>query len=230
MSKPQWYEMKSWTAEDEAEFRKRLKRCRGDYSQKHKLLTQAGILAGLGTKQAILESEKVLDLFDELFPDDQGAAYERIVHQREQAWYLRAKNAVAYGADERAIYFFRKILKASNSGNGLHAPFKFGEFAVSRNRSDLFPEVLTSLDSYCASMTLLFPFQLYYIAGIRAVIFAHLGKGRVAQVLAQDAMAAAGQTRSSFSRHPTVGLVENAETVFHKQIEAIAKGSTTGAL
>lgn len=225
MSKPQWYEKRSWTAEDEEEFRKRLKRCRGDYSQKHKLLTQAGILAIPGTKQAIQDSEKVLDLFDELFPDDQGAAYEKVVHQREQAWYQRANNAVAYGADERAIFFFRKILKASNSGAGFHVPFKFGEFAIARNRPDLFPEVLIALDSYCASSTFLFPFQIYYTAGIRAVILAHLGKDRVVQVLAQDALAAAAQTRSSFSRHPSVGLVRETGTVLHKKIEELASSS-----
>lgn len=227
MPTPQWFEKRSWTTEDEADFRTRLKRCRTDYSKKHKLLTQAGILAGLGSKPSILDSEKVLDLYDELFPCVQDVTHERVLRLREQAWDLRAKNAVAYGSDDRAIYFFRKILNAEKPAHGLHTALTYGKFAIERNRPELYPEVFAAIDSYCSSGRLIFPFQIYLVAGIRAVILADMGKDRVAQVLARDALDAAGQNDSGLSRHPTVGLVGNIDTVLHQTIEAIAKGGAS---
>ena len=102
------------------------------------------------------------------------------------------------------------------------AYLQFAWFAVGRELTDLYQEVLGIMDKSMRDGDLVFPAAQYKYFGALALISGALGDLEHATRMARNALDAAAKDRSPFVRHRRVGLVSNTDSGVYRRIEQLA--------
>ena len=212
MKTQEWFRRQTWSATDEAEFETKLARARGQRSQY--LHIQALTLAE--TEDPALADPAIALANRQLQEDPEGVF-------RTQVLCTIARASASTADVAGAVDAYRRAAKAEEEG-GVRccAYLQFAWFAVNRNLTELYKEVLSIMDSSMKDSDLVFPAAQYKYFGALALISEELGDSENAGRMARNALEAAVKRRSPFDRHPSVGLVENTDTAIHREIERLA--------
>lgn len=189
-----WYRKRSWSVEDERDFRTRLShaRDRAEY-----LRIQAGELLSNGL------AAPALQLFDELLTSDPESIFLTTIHTD------RARALVSLKRANEAVQAFRLAVAAARARPNVrgYAALEFAEFAVAAHRADLYAEVTLALDQEPADNP--FPSVEFRDATVRAFLAEEQGDRVSARSHAARALAAMTTEKAPFSRHPGLGLVSS---------------------
>src|SRR5262245_58726359 len=199
MKKQDWYRRTTWSEEDEADFKTRLSRTRGQRSEY--LRIQAWALA---------------DTADPRFADPAIRLATRYLQEnpkggsRAQVLCTIARACEAKEDIHGAVDAYRRAIEAESLGGvRCRAYLQFAWFAATRTLSELFPEVLKSMQTLMQPEDLIFPAAQYRYFGALAVISGAFGDLENAKRMATNALAAASKQTGPFKRHPNVGIVSD---------------------
>jgi tetratricopeptide (TPR) repeat protein len=211
MTRNDWFLQTTWSEAQASSFFERLARSRTPFHRAQYLRIQALTLANTGEPANI---STALGLLERIFRDNPDKSQLPLA-------YLQAANCHdVLGNIEEATSHFRRALEAQrqypNDVSGVAHEFPW--FIVRRGLVDLYDEALEAL----ATADSFLPAQRFREAACRAFIAAHGGEREAARALAQAALAAAGLKRSPFDRHPTIGLVSEADMEWAERLELLA--------
>ncbi len=211
MTRNNWYLQTTWSEAQASSFFERLARSRTAFHRAQYLRIQALTLANTGDPTNIAAA---LGLLQRIFHEHP--------HKSElpSAYLQAAQCHDALGNIEEATAHFMGALEAQaqcpNNVSGVAHEFPW--FIVRRGLVDLYDQALEAL----ATADSFLPVQRFKEAACRAFIAAHRGEREAARASAQAALAAAGLKRSPFDRHPTIGLVSEADRKWAEQLELLA--------
>jgi tetratricopeptide (TPR) repeat protein len=215
MSKYDWYQHKTWTEVDQAEFAAKLARCRTDYNKAQYLHTQASVLQMEGGEQNLLGA---LGLIEEILTKYAGDGFQLAV-----TYLTKGKCLEGLGRIEESIEMYRKSLQRQRDMPKMRTTTyaAFGELVVRLKMRDLYPEALAALQEHKSSV--LVPSEKYAYYTIFAFIMDDLGRQSEAAESAELAMKAASQTESGMRYHKTLGVVTNPDKATQKRLISIIR-------
>jgi len=209
-----WFRKTSWSEADQADFFARLKRSRSAYTKAQYLRIQANYLEGGGSKELLRSAIELLDRMLAEFPESFELA---------SAYGQKASCLAKLGDLDQAVVYYRRALDRKRKFPKLRtqAYIAFGRLVVENEMAQFFDEALAVLDELKIT-AIQFPQDIYEMYGIRAIIAAQKRETEKAREFAKVALEAAAKVHSGFRYHPTVGLVHDRKSKFHKLIETIA--------
>ncbi len=210
MADESWYRRKTWSSNDEAEFFRRLARCRTGFHKAQYCRIQAYELQCEGEYHAAL---RLLELLTREWPDDA---------QQRQVFEQKAICLERVGQPDAAITAYRAVFDVQRKKPGCitRAHEGFGWLAATVPYPRLFDEALSVLDEFQYSHD--FPAGEFRSAAVRALIWDAKGDRKKASEYANAALAANLKHYSGFANHPRLGLVEKIEPGLRSKIEEIA--------
>jgi tetratricopeptide (TPR) repeat protein len=194
MARDDWYRNIDWNQEIAGHFEEKLQRSR---NKNQYLRIQALTLIPKHPQIA-------LELLDRYFLLDES-------HDRALAYQARAEAHLSLGRIEDAIIAYEATLlqEAAKPNVGTWVSIEFPYLVAVRGLTPYFQRALEILGSRTSG--LVFPVMRFKFHAARALILAAQGDSTVAQREAKLALDAAAEKRSEFERHPTLGLVSNAD-------------------
>jgi tetratricopeptide (TPR) repeat protein len=210
MSYSIWYRKTSWTAQDRADFFKRLKRVRAK-NRINYLQRQAYSLQETATVKNLTAAIGLFDLILSDFPDSVLKSSHLLA---------KARCLSSLGNLEEAEAAFRQSIEVMRSQPNVRtgADLAYGYFVVKNNLYWRFDEVLGVLDTVTRPDDLIFPSAQYTYCLVTAVILGRRGKLSEATPWAERAIKAAACTHSGLSRHANVGLVNDPDARLHDEL------------
>ena len=212
MTTQEWFRRQTWSAEDEAEFEKKLARAGSQRSQY--LHIQALTLAE--TEDPAL-ADPAIALANRQLQEDPDGIF------RGQVLCTIARASAIKGDVTGAVDTYRQAVKAEGEpGVRCCAYLQMAWFVVSRELAEFYQEVLSTMEGSMRDGDLMFPAAQYKYFGALALISKAFGDAENASRMARNALEAAMNRRSPFDRQPGVGLVGNTSTAVHRRIEELA--------
>lgn len=212
MSDERWFRKFTWTKEDQEDFFTHLEESDNPYHKAQYIRIQALHLQDVGNPYTISGAIKLLELLIEKWPEPS---------QMAMAHLQRAECFIALGYNEEAAQAFRASLEAKrvHPDSIADTPLSFGMFAIIRELTDLYDEVVDVLDEFLdASMR---PADEYQYYAIKSVIAAHGNDADKARDYAREAINAAQKVYSG-THYDKLGLKIKpesiTETIIHKKV------------
>jgi tetratricopeptide (TPR) repeat protein len=206
-----WYRRSTWTAEDQADFRARLKRSRG-FNKAQYLRLQALALQEVGTEPLLLAALSLLDQLVQEYPEPSQLAS---AHQQ------RAQCLADLGRYADAIASYHASFEAQRQAPNwkTEAYLDFGELVLGSKREELYGQAVAVLNEFGGGEP--FPASQYRSATIRALICNAVGDRRGARLHAEEALAAVAKTESPFRYHRKLGVVRFVDPEVLDQLRAL---------
>lgn len=206
MGRDDWYRNSSWSQEIEKVFRTRLARSR---DKRQHLRIQAGLLADRDPRVA-------LRLLDEYFALEPGVD-EAQAHMDAAAAYRSLGNIDA------AVIAMEAALSRETARPGVitQAWLELPVLIVLQNKAELYGRALDLLDLPGRSLT--FPVDHFRRHGVLALVAASIGRREDAVAEAETALAWADVRASAFGRHPTLGLVDDRQSLLKARLERLTQ-------
>ncbi|PKN98604.1 MAG: hypothetical protein CVU43_16020 [Chloroflexi bacterium HGW-Chloroflexi-5] len=216
MSNLDWYRKTTWTDSNKDDFFAHLNRSRNS-SRCQYLKIQAIYLFQTRRFKEVSASLVLVNLALDEYPEWHFQA-ELLGQKAECLNYLGNLDL----AEENFIFALNAMRDFPNVQPNV--PISFGLFVIEHKIDRLHKEVLQVLDEFNdLEKGIVFPISIYYYFGIKAIIFHREGNLSEAKLLAQIAVTESEKLYSGLSRHPHVGLVNDKEDLFHKELLYIAK-------
>lgn len=208
MARDDWFRNTSWDADIEAAFHERLRRAR---DKPQYLRLQAWHLRESHPRAALA----LLDQYFALGDDHFDAAQAHV----DRGCALRA-----LGDTQGALSSYEAALarEALSPGTRTQAYLDLPCLVAEARVTHLYLRALEVLDAHRGQA--IFPVEHYRVNGARALLLRELGRIEEARAAARLAMAAAGEGKSGFHHHPTLGLVERTDDDFGRRVAALAGG------
>ncbi len=207
MARDDWYRNANWNDEIATHFEEKLRRSR---NKDQYLRIQALTLIPKYPQVA-------LDLLDRYFSLDES-------HDRALAYQARAEAYLALGRIENAMVAYEATLRqeAAKPNVRTWVSVEYPYLVAVRGLTPYFQRALEILAS--RSSELVFPIIRFKFHAARALILAAQGDAARAQPEAKLALDAAAEKRSEFERHPTLGLVSNADADAVRRLKELYGG------
>lgn len=212
MTSRDWFRRVTWTDDDRREFDARLGRCRSPQKAAQYLRIQAGHLAQAGHYEASV------GLLERMLAECPA----RI--QLAQAHAQIADVLAKLGELDGAIREYRAALQAEREFPNVHtnAWLDFGWFAVNRELTGIYDEVLQALVEFRDEECLKFPATEFRYCAVQALIADSRGDRASAAAFARLALREAARIHSGVSRHPRVGLVDSVPQPVQDRLQSLA--------
>lgn len=210
MSNNDWFRKSTWTQEDQDDFFAHLEKVDNPFHRAQYIRIQALHLQDIGNPLMFYSAIKLVELMIEEWPEPSQLA---------MAYLQKAECLDALGYAEEAIEAFRASLDAERAFPKARtsASLSFGMFAVARERTDLYDEVLAALDEF--PIIEASPEKEYQYFVIKAFTAAYQGDSDKARDYAREAINASQKTYSGTRfDFATLGLVERPESELHNKI------------
>lgn len=211
MKTSEWYRKETWSAEDAADFERRLGRSRRQRTQYLKL--QAGHLAG--TKKATLAAPAI-ELAKRYLQEDPSGIFEA------QAHLIIAESYATLRDTDGALQAYREAVAAElrrpNVRN--YAYLQYAWFVTTNDLSGEFESVLKAMEQM-DEKDLMFPINQYKYFGSLAIISEAFGDLGNARRMARDALDAE-KKNSPFSRHKDAGVVRGIDVSIQRRLRRVA--------
>jgi tetratricopeptide (TPR) repeat protein len=195
-----WYRNTRWDTAEQTRFYNRLNRSRGDFYKHQYARIKALGLIETGKRPLIKAGVALLEEAIEKWPDD----YEKLSSLDHMAHAFDMLNQV-----ESSIDCYQKSFEQQKHAPNLHTnnELAFGEMVARRKLKTYYWQVLRLLPAQSSDddHTYLFPYELFLLHGVRAVILSNLGDQN-ASIEARLALRAAGLEASPFRFHSKLGL------------------------
>jgi len=213
MGREDWYRQTTWTAADEEAFRSRLRRCRSQGTRAQCLRIQALYLEQAGLV------DPAMQLLGEYLETCREGSELSMVYGQLAACHERLGNV------REAVICLRSALAAEEARPNMrtHAWLEFGRIAVEHGFVDLFDDFLRLVEERGRRAgglrgETVFPVQRYLLNAYLAIIYTSRGEPSRGREHAKQALVAAAETKSGFSRHPELGLVSDTTTDLYRRI------------
>lgn len=214
MGRHDWYRKTTWTAQDEADFRSRLSRSRGDYNKAQYLRIQAYTLQETGVETNL---RAALELLDQMF-----AQYPGEVSEAASGYVQMGECFDQLGVPDKAIEMYCRSLQCQRDHPNYRtsASLKLGKLVARHKYEELYSEALTALEE--GKEHLLFPVQRFDYCTVLAFIMDDLGQSDFAARAAVHALEFSKLTESGFSYHKSMGIVTNPDEEVLQRLTRIA--------
>lgn len=208
-----WFRRRTWSSQDEAEFRARLARSRGSRSEY--LRIQAYTLAAAADRAV---APAAVDLARQYLRENPNGIFQA------QAFLSIATASSTMGDADAAVRAYRDAIEAERRCPNVRviAYLEFAWFVAVRTMVELFDEALELMESAFDPQDLLLPFHEYRYYGALALIASAQGDRELAETTARRAMEAARVERGPFRDHPGVGVVRVEDDVAHQRLRKLA--------
>lgn len=212
MSNEDWYRRETWTAEDEAQFEKKLSRSRGQRSEY--LRIQAWTLAGTCEPAVACTAIRLATRYLDENPD--GIL-------RAGVLLTIATASATLGDHDAALRAYREAVDAQRRRPNVRAMahLHLAWFVATNNLDAVFDETLTLLEAMLEDGDLVFPFWQYRYFAAVAVMWSALGNAAGAADMARRAIEAAEVERGPFWRDPSLG-VARIDVALHRRLAELA--------
>jgi tetratricopeptide (TPR) repeat protein len=206
-----WFRKETWSADDAADFERRLSRSRGQRSQYIKL--QAWHLAG--TKKPNLAAPAI-ELAKRYLQEDPGGLFEA------EAQLIIAEASTTLRDTDGALRAYREALDVESRKHRLrsYAYLQYAWYAVTNELTGEFENVLKAMEQMDKA-DLIFPINQYKYFGSLALISEAFGDIENARRMARDAVEAE-KKGGPFSRHKDAGIVRGIDASILRKLRRVA--------
>jgi tetratricopeptide (TPR) repeat protein len=211
MKAREWFRKETWSADDAADFERRLSRSRGQRTQYLKL--QAWHLAG--TKKPSLAASAI-ELVKRYLQEDPGGLFEGEAH------LIIAEANATLGDTDGALRAYRTAVEVESGKRSMRhcAYLQYAWYAATNGISGEFENVLKAMEQMDKA-DLMFPINQYKYFGSIALISEALGDLENARRIARNALEAENRA-GPFSWHKDAGVVRNIDATIQKKIQRVA--------
>lgn len=213
MADREWYRRETWSAEDEADFERRLMRARAT-SRSQYLRIQALHLAETGEVALAGTALRLLDRLMAEYPDPMDLP---------QVQLQRAEVLVALGDWEGAVVAYRAAVAAERRPGTIRTEVsvEFPWAVVLRGASVLYDEVEAILDAQPEDERP-FPSMKFRWSAAKALLAEHRRDEPAARGHAAAALMAMAADRSGFLHHQKLGLVREVDEALLRRLRRLA--------
>lgn len=208
-----WYRKQTWTVEDEADFFRKLAKCKSDQERVTNLRIQSAHLSEIPELRP--KSIELLKYSISRFPNSDEYLLSIT---------MLARNLALIGDLHEAISFYQRGIEYKNISKSREEtvlPIDFALFVIKEDLSNFFELAELTLGEYLKRSPFLLPVDQFHIYGAFALFAAHGGRPSDAQKFAREAFHYAEMKHSGLQNHPRLGVECVKKSSFSEKVASL---------